>query len=147
MLAALTAKGGNAAVDDALSRPAPSDAIYLDPTAAIEDLDVVPVRAPSLEKGARQVGEPHDLGPFDLYTLLASRIDRQVALDAADAWAGDRMVTYRQDGQVCVRATIAELDPERRRDAGRRAGPVGGVDARRVGHDQRRTPALDAHVV
>lgn len=107
VLAALTAKGGNAAVDDALSRPAPSDAIYLDPTAAIEDLDLVTVRTPSVDAKAHRLGDPDELGPFDLYTLLASRIDRQVALDAADTWAGDRMVTYRLAGQVCVRATIA----------------------------------------
>jgi len=107
VLAALTARGGNAAVDDAFSRPAPSDAIYLDPTAAIEDREAVRVRVPSLRDGERRVGEPDELGPFDLYTLLASRIDRQVALDAADSWAGDRMVTYRHEGQVCVRATIA----------------------------------------
>lgn len=107
VLAALTAKGGNGAVDDALSRPAPSDAIYLDPTAAIEDREVVAVRAPKLRDGERRVGEAEELGPFDLYTLLASRVDRQVALDAADSWAGDRMVTYRRRKQTCVRATIA----------------------------------------
>jgi len=38
---------------------------------------------------------------------LAARLDRQVALDAADAWAGDRYVTYRSTtGDDCVRATI-----------------------------------------
>ncbi len=107
VLAALTAKGGNAAVDDALRRPAPTDAIYLDPTAAIDAAHVITVPAPVLPRGAKRIGDPDDLGPFDLYTLLAGRIDRQVALDAADAWAGDRMVTYRSAGRVCVRAAIA----------------------------------------
>jgi hypothetical protein len=111
VLAALTAKGGNSAVDDALRRPAPSDKIYLDPTAAMEDLDVVHVAVPVLGRGERRVGAPDELGAFELFTLLASRIDRQVALDAADTWAGDRMVTYRSRGQVCVRATIASTTP------------------------------------
>lgn len=106
VLRVITANGGNDAVNDALVRSAPTDAIFLNPVAALSDTDVVSVPVPVIERGARPVGEPDTLGAFDLFTVLASRLDRQTALDAADAWAGDRMVTYRSKGSVCVRTTI-----------------------------------------
>ena len=60
-----------------------------------------------MPKHAHRVGQPDEIGAFDLFTLLASRIDRQAALTGADAWTGDRVVTYRSQGRVCARATIA----------------------------------------
>ncbi len=108
VLKVVTADGGNGAVDDALRRHNPTDAIFLDPTAALRDPDVVSVPVPSIEHGARQVGTPDGLGAFDLFTVLAARLDRQVALDAADTWAGDRYTTYRSaNNDECVRTTIA----------------------------------------
>ncbi len=107
VLDVLTAHGGNHAVDDAFGRGAPTDKVYLDPTEALHDPTTTPVRTPSIPKGAHRIGEAGQIGAFDLYTLLASRIDRQTALTAADGWTGDRYVTYRSDGRVCARATIA----------------------------------------
>jgi Protein of unknown function (DUF2510) len=107
VLKVLAAEGGNAAVDDALRRAAPTDAIFLDPATALKDPEAVSVSAPSLHPGDRQIGAPDTIGAFDLFTVLASRIDRGAALEAADTWAGDRIVTYRSDGRSCVRASIA----------------------------------------
>jgi hypothetical protein len=107
VLEVLTEHGGNRAVDAAFERGAPTDKIYLEPAAALRDSEATEVETPAIPKGARRVGEPDQIGPFDLFTLLASRIDRQDALDGADAWAGDRFVAYRSKGEVCARATIA----------------------------------------
>jgi hypothetical protein len=107
VLDVLTAHGGNRAVDDAMGRGAPTDKIYLEPAEALRDPKVTAVSTPAIPKGAHRLGKADEIGAFDLYTLLASRIDRQDALNAADAWTGDRYVTYRDDGRVCARATIA----------------------------------------
>ncbi|HEY3721924.1 MAG TPA: hypothetical protein VGN59_01055 [Acidimicrobiia bacterium] len=107
VLDVLTAHGGNHAVDAALQRGAPTDKIYLDPAEALGDPKATAVAAPPIPKGAHRVGKSDVIGAFDLFTLLASRIDRQAALAAADAWTGDRVVTYRSEGRVCGRATIA----------------------------------------
>jgi hypothetical protein len=106
VLKVLAAHGGNGAVNAALERPAPTDEIFLNPAAALKDPSSVEVPVPTLPKGAHRVGQPDELGAFDLYTVLASRLDRQVALDAADTWAGDRIVTYKEQGRVCVKGTI-----------------------------------------
>jgi hypothetical protein len=103
----IAAKGGNRAVDAAIRRGAPTDRIYLDPAAALQREKVTKVPTPPVPQHARRVGEADEIGPFDLFTLLASRVDRQVALSAADAWQGDRVVAYRTKGRVCARATIA----------------------------------------
>ncbi|MGZ4691241.1 MAG: DUF2510 domain-containing protein [Acidimicrobiia bacterium] len=112
VLRVIASQGGNDAVDKALRRPPPTDAIYLDPAAALKDPKAVTVSKPPLDPGDHQLGNADELGAFDLFTVLASRIDRQAALDAADTWAGDRIVTYRRSGQVCVRATIESATPE-----------------------------------
>ena len=107
VLDVLTAHGGNRAVDDALERGVPTDKIYLDPAEALRDPKVTKVSTPAVPKGAKRLGMPDEIGAFDLYTLLSSRIDRQDALTAADAWTGDRYVTYRDGGRESARATIA----------------------------------------
>ena len=42
--------------------------------------------------------------------MLAQRIDPHVALRAADAWAGDAMVSFERQGRQCVRAAFAAKD-------------------------------------
>jgi hypothetical protein len=106
VLKVLTAHGGNDAVNAALQRAAPTDEIFLNPADALKESHAVSVGVPPLPKGAKQVGDPDVIGAFDLFETLASRLDRQAALDAADTWAGDRIVTYKAQGRVCVRATI-----------------------------------------
>jgi hypothetical protein len=107
VLDVLTTHGGNRAVDEALRRGAPTDKIYLEPSEALRDPKVTRVDTPPVPQGARRAGKADEIGAFDLFTLLASRIDRQDALTAADAWTGDRYVTYRSQGRTCARATIA----------------------------------------
>lgn len=107
VLDVLTAHSGNRAVDAAFRRPPPTDQIYLDPVDALKPARTESVSTPPIPPGAHRIGTPDEIGAFDLYTLLASRIDRKAALDAADAWAGDRYVTYRTPRGVCSRATIA----------------------------------------
>jgi hypothetical protein len=106
VLKVLVAHGGNSAVNDALQQATPTDEIFLNPAAALKRSASVKVPVPTVPKGAHQLGPSDNIGAFDLYTVLASRLDRQVALDAADTWAGDRIVTYKDQGQICVKGTI-----------------------------------------
>lgn len=96
--------GGNAAVNQALTGPTPSTAVYVDPgdVSAPTKVDV-----PALPAGAVKSGDPEVFGPFETYLTLAQRIDPGRALLAADVVAGGRAVTYKSKGSTCYRVVVA----------------------------------------
>ena len=65
---------------------------------------------PKLETGEKQVGERDVFGAFGLYLLLATGGDPVHALDVADGWGTDSMVTFTRDSNTCVRAAFVGSD-------------------------------------
>ena len=119
-LDALEADGRS--VDEALEVPAPDSATILRPWTFRQVPDRDPVVLPPPGPGRTEV-DADSLGAFDLYLMLADRIDPRLALRAADAWTGDRYrVVTGEDGTVCVEGRIAASDPSG-------AGELGGAMA------------------
>jgi hypothetical protein len=104
----LEAEGGNAAVDEAFTRSAPSAKIYFDPLS--REPAKRPANPPRLRQGEREV-EDEDLDAafdaFSLYLMLAGRLDLRTAIAAADAMEHGTGIVYEAAGTTCFRATIA----------------------------------------
>ena len=47
------------------------------------------------------VGKPDVFGAYTLYLVLASRLGPSAALDVADGWGGDSMITLKRHGNTC----------------------------------------------
>lgn len=98
----LSSAKGTAALDQVLQFPPSSDAQIFDPFRYLDGDRALFVDAPVPPDDAkdRVVGS---FGALELYLVLANRIDPLVALSAADAWAGDAMLTYRNGSDaVCA---------------------------------------------
>jgi hypothetical protein len=101
----LLAAGGNHAVDDAISGPAPSGRMFIEPGT----IDAVPVDEPKLPPGADAAGPATGMSAFDIYLVLAARGDAASALRAADAVTGGRARTYKRagGGAYCMQVNLA----------------------------------------
>ena len=93
---------GNDAVDDAFDQPPESTEHLMDPSSYIVGDRPIDVTAPGLPADAAEAADPTRLGAYELYLVLAARIDPMVALDAVDGWGGDALVTYEQGGRSCA---------------------------------------------
>jgi len=104
----LKARGGLSHVDHAFVDPPRSEEAIVDPVAATRGTKPATVAAPKLAKHEKRDGSPDDFGALSLYFVLASRLDPETALRAAEGWGGDRYVAFTQghDQQECVRATF-----------------------------------------
>ena len=58
----------------------------------------------AIDTGDDEVLDDGALGVVTWYLLLASRIDPNQALEAADGWGGDAYAYFERDGAVCVEA-------------------------------------------
>ncbi|MGN6694048.1 MAG: hypothetical protein ACTHN0_07710 [Aquihabitans sp.] len=97
-------------INGALQDPPGEEAMF-DPMTYETDAgkqQTVSIEAPQ----GTEVIETDEFGPTTWFLLLASRIDQKEALKAVDGWAGDQYVVYRQDGKVCMNATIEGDTPE-----------------------------------
>ena len=99
----LFGSGGNAAVDDALTGPAPSSGVFVD---AGDVSPPVAVDAPLRPAGAVAVGPPDSFGPFETYLTLAMKLDPVRALAAADTVAGGSAVAFRNRTTTCYRVVL-----------------------------------------
>jgi hypothetical protein len=106
VLRVVTADGGNGAVDRVFEHGVFTQELFVEPTASLTEPPPEPIAAPKLAAGEKAVGKPDELGAFDLYLLLASRLDGSDAYVAASEWSGGRMRTVRADGQTCVRGVV-----------------------------------------
>jgi hypothetical protein len=89
---------GDTAIDDALIGRTPSSALFVQ----AGDVEAgVPVDPPLPPDGGVAVGPPEIFGPFEMYLVLAARLDPFVALEAADAVDGGRAITFERDGVIC----------------------------------------------
>ena len=113
VIGVLEARGGNAAVNAALTGATPSTRIYLDPTAVNDAAQPPPV--PALKTGEEKVESTSknddEFDNFTLYLMLASRIDLPSALRAADSYKAGSEVVYTRGTNTCFRAAITGVSP------------------------------------
>ncbi|MGH2690013.1 MAG: hypothetical protein ACRDKW_14585, partial [Actinomycetota bacterium] len=101
--------GGQRALDAAFRDPPDSELALLNPVSWLARERIQDVEAPELERGERETGRG-DLGALTLYTMLAARMDPADALLAIDGWDGDAYVAFEEDGDTCVRFSVAGAD-------------------------------------
>jgi hypothetical protein len=139
VLEVVAADGGNAAVDRVFEHGVFTQQLFVEPAASLTEPAPEPIAAPKAAAGEKTIGTPDALGAFDLYLLLASRIDGADALAAASTWSGGRSRTVRTDGRVCQRAVVAASTPSGARELERdlrrwsAALPAGMATVRRDG--------------
>jgi len=105
LLAVLEHKNGNAAIDDAFRNPPVDEAQVFDPWVYLANQQPDKVADPATAKGENRF-HSGDFGALSWFVTISQRIDPHPALQAADAWAGDRYVAFERNKQVCVRADI-----------------------------------------
>ncbi len=107
VLKLLVAEGGNRAVDRALRQRVVNDTILVDPASALHATRRG-LRSPARRPRRARTGSGSPTRSARSTCSCCSRAGstRQTALDGADAWGGDRIVTYRSHGAVCARGTI-----------------------------------------
>jgi hypothetical protein len=102
---ALAAGTGERRVDRAFRTPPTSEEQIMDPVAARRGQAPLRVSVPKLARGEKRDGQADDFGALSLYLVLASRLDPQTALAAAEGWGGDRYVAFTKGAakQECLR--------------------------------------------
>jgi hypothetical protein len=107
----LRADGGRLRLDEAFESPPLSDAHLLRPDRFLAGDQPQTVEPSPLPTGAVE----HDtdaMGALGTYLALAGAIDPVEALEAADGWDGDSLVTYEQSGQTCAQLDLVGADGE-----------------------------------
>jgi len=99
----LVASGGESAINDALTGPAPSSALFV---AAGDVKAGVPVDPPAPPDGGVATGRPELFGPFEMFLAMATRIDPTRALESADAVDGGIATTFERDGVTCYSVRV-----------------------------------------
>ena len=101
-VAALQAKGGNAAVNEAIKSPPVSEAALLNFFTYLDTKLPAKVDEPSLPDGATRL-DGGDFGASTWYLMLARRLDVHSAITAVDNWGGDSFAIYKESsGRTCV---------------------------------------------
>jgi hypothetical protein len=99
----LIASDGDTAINDALTGPTPSSAVY------VQAGDVehgVPVDPPLPPDDGVAVGQPEVYGPYEMYLAMATRLDPMRALTAADAVDGGSAITFERQGVICYSVLV-----------------------------------------
>ena len=72
------------------------------------------VTAPKLAAGAkRRSTGSSDIGAFDLYFMLASRLPAATAIQAADAWGNGRELVSERDHRICTDLSLTGRNADR----------------------------------
>jgi hypothetical protein len=103
----LIAARGTGGLDDALRRPPTSTLEIIEPSRYLADTQVVPVGPPDLRPGEQRLEAPSTVGAFQVFEILADRLDTGRAWQAASTWAGDSSIVYRAQGRTCIRLDMA----------------------------------------
>lgn len=99
---------------DGLFRNVPTnDTAFLTPSTLVDGARFTTVGKPSTTKSEKLVGRPDVFGAYALYLVLASRLGPSAALEVADGWGGDSMITLKRHGHTCLRATFVGRGAER----------------------------------
>lgn len=129
---------GDDAIDDAFDDPPTTEEHLLDPLSFLAGDEPIDVDRPEVVDDA-EVTDEGDFGAASLYLVLASRIDRRQALDAAFGWGGDSYVSYRTGDQSCMDLAVrgdelGETDQlAAALNAWAGAGPAGAATVTRTG--------------
>jgi len=105
----LRATGGMDRVNHAFTKPPVNEEEIIDSVAARAARPAKRVATPKLAADERRHGRPDEFGALSLYLVLASRLDPELSLHAAEGWGGDRYVGFTKrgaDGQECLRISI-----------------------------------------
>lgn len=87
----------------AFHRPPDTQLQMLQPSLSTSRVRPSHLAAPKLAAGARRrPNGPTDVGAFDLYFILASRLPPATAIQAADAWGNGRELVSEQDHRICT---------------------------------------------
>ncbi|MEP6625587.1 MAG: hypothetical protein ABJC79_14165 [Acidimicrobiia bacterium] len=113
VLTVLAADGGNRNVDRAFTHGVFTQELFIEPSAPLTESKPRSVAAPRLAHGEKARGKSETFGAYDLYLLLASRIDPAAALDAAFNWNGGRIQEFRADGRTCISGVVVPERPSR----------------------------------
>ena len=135
-LASLVDRDGN--LDAAYADPPDTDEHLFDPVSFVEGDEPHDVDAPALPDGATEIDDG-EFGVMAWFTVLAERLDADVALAAVDGWGGDQYRSYESDaGSVCVRVDVRGETPSDTQGIAVRAAIVGRLTSRGVRHRGRR---------
>ena len=86
--------GGQGRVNDAFANPPSTEEEIIDPVAARAGQPGQRVATPKLAADEQRSGKPDEFGAWSLYLVLASRLDPELSLHAAEGWGGDRYVGF-----------------------------------------------------
>ena len=134
--------GGQGRVNDAFATPPSTEEEIIDPVAARAGQSGKRVATPKLAADEQRSGKPDEFGAWSLYLVLASRLDPELSLHAAEGWGGDRYVGFTKrgaDGQECLRINIVgdtRADTDQLADAFSQWAavlPAGAATSKRVG--------------
>ena len=107
----LVTAGENERVDDAFADPPVTDEHVLDAATFLSGDEPDDIARVPLADDEKRVGERDAFGAITWYLTLAARIDRGVALEAAEGWGGDEFVQFKRNGDSCVRIGVAGETP------------------------------------
>ncbi|MHB8661730.1 MAG: hypothetical protein ACYDH6_03490 [Acidimicrobiales bacterium] len=111
-VAALIDAKGEAGLDAAFRKPPTSTMEIIEPSRFLAADAVAAVPAPALTAHEQGVQPASTGGAFQLFEILADRLDLGAAWKGARTWAGDSSVAYRANGRTCVRLDVATVaDP------------------------------------
>ena len=103
LVAAASADGGNASVNELFTDSPTHESALLDPFRVLAaDTDSRKVALPQLQKGEKKF-DSGEFGVLTWYLMLAERLPLKQALTAVDGWAGDAYVAFERDGRTCAR--------------------------------------------
>lgn len=102
---ALLADGGQRRIDEAMAEPPRSEEQLLDPFTYLDGDDPVPVMAPPLGPGEREL-EVGEFGALIWFIVLSEHLDARQALDAVDGWGGGSYTAFEREGRTCLRSAF-----------------------------------------
>jgi hypothetical protein len=106
LVAALSAQGGSAEVDEAFRTPPTLDGEVLNPANFQPGLPTPKVDAPAVPAGATRILSPQGFGEVPLVEMLGYEIGFSAAWRAVAGWTGDQFVAYSYDGHSCAALSV-----------------------------------------
>ena len=109
----IVAARGTSGINDALRTPPTSTIDIIEPSRYLAGDQPVVVAPPTVASGERRLEAPSTAGGFELFQILAARLDVGQAWRAASTWNGDSSIAYQAQGRTCIRLDVAAVvDPQ-----------------------------------